>query len=117
MYQMPNLPLAPLGNVTLADGRAVKGFLCETQATIGAEDITAFGGLAGVARPSRRHFAPRDGQDYPKRGLSPPQSGGIRAPRQPGDANLIAEDSGSMPLPAYRVSRLGKGDAILPQCL
>ena len=38
MYQMPNLPLAPLGigNVTLADGRAVKGFLCETHATSGA---------------------------------------------------------------------------------
>ena len=37
---------APLGigTVTLADGRSVKGFLCEAQATRGAEDITAFGG-------------------------------------------------------------------------
>jgi allophanate hydrolase len=37
---------APLGigTVTLADGRTVKGFLCEGHATRGAEDITAFGG-------------------------------------------------------------------------
>ena len=37
---------APLGigTVTLADGRAVKGFLCEGHATRGAEDISAFGG-------------------------------------------------------------------------
>jgi allophanate hydrolase len=37
---------APLGigTVTLADGRQVKGFLCEAAATAGARDITAFGG-------------------------------------------------------------------------
>jgi allophanate hydrolase len=37
---------APLGigTVTLADGRTVKGFVCEAHATRGAEDITAFGG-------------------------------------------------------------------------
>jgi allophanate hydrolase len=37
---------APLGigTVTLADGRTVKGFLCEAHATRAAEDITAFGG-------------------------------------------------------------------------
>jgi allophanate hydrolase len=37
---------APLGmgTVTLADGSAVKGFLCEAHATQAAEDITAFGG-------------------------------------------------------------------------
>jgi len=37
---------APLGigTLTLAGGRAVKGFLCEAYATRGAEDITAFGG-------------------------------------------------------------------------
>ena len=37
---------APLsiGTVTLADGRTVKGFLCEAHATKDAEDITAFGG-------------------------------------------------------------------------
>jgi len=37
---------APLGigTVTLADGRSVKGFLCEAHAVQGAEDITAFGG-------------------------------------------------------------------------
>lgn len=33
-----------IGTVTLADGRAVQGFLCEAHATRGAEDITAFGG-------------------------------------------------------------------------
>ena len=42
-----------IGNVTLADRRAVKGFLCETYATIGAEDITAFGGWrAWLGRPA-----------------------------------------------------------------
>lgn len=37
---------APLGigTLTLADGRNVKGFLCEAHAIRGAEDITAFGG-------------------------------------------------------------------------
>ena len=37
---------APLsiGTVKLADGRAVKGFLCEAFAIAGAEDITSFGG-------------------------------------------------------------------------
>ncbi len=33
-----------LGKVALADGRAFSGFLCEAHATIGAEDITRFGG-------------------------------------------------------------------------
>ena len=33
-----------IGTVTLADGRGVKGFLCEAHAVRGAEDITAFGG-------------------------------------------------------------------------
>ena len=36
-------PLA-IGMVTLADGRAVKGFLSEAHATRRAEDITGFGG-------------------------------------------------------------------------
>jgi len=36
-------PLA-IGTVTLADGRAVKGFVAEPRATAGAEDITACGG-------------------------------------------------------------------------
>jgi allophanate hydrolase len=37
---------APLviGTVTLGDGRTVKGFLCESSAVAGAQDITAFGG-------------------------------------------------------------------------
>ena len=33
-----------IGSVRLADGRTVKGFLCETYATEGAEEITDFGG-------------------------------------------------------------------------
>ena len=36
-------PLA-IGTLTLANGRTVKGFLCETYATLGAKDITVFGG-------------------------------------------------------------------------
>lgn len=36
-------PLA-VGTLTLADGRTVKGFVCEAYAIEGAEDITAFGG-------------------------------------------------------------------------
>jgi allophanate hydrolase len=46
---------APLGigTLTLADGRPVKGFLCEGHATRGAEDITAFGGWrAWLGRPN-----------------------------------------------------------------
>jgi allophanate hydrolase len=39
---------APLGigTVTLADGRQVKGFICEPYALQDAQDITAFGGWA-----------------------------------------------------------------------
>ena len=45
-------PLA-IGSLTLADGRTVKGFLCEAYAIEGAEDITAFGGWrAWLGRPS-----------------------------------------------------------------
>ncbi|MEO1729815.1 MAG: allophanate hydrolase [Pseudomonadota bacterium] len=36
-------PLA-IGNVTLSDGSSVKGFVAESRATIGAEDITELGG-------------------------------------------------------------------------
>jgi allophanate hydrolase len=46
---------APLGigTLTLADGRTVKGFLCEAHAVRGAEDITTFGGWrAWLARSS-----------------------------------------------------------------
>jgi allophanate hydrolase len=37
---------APLGigTLTLADGTAVQGFVCDAAATAGAEDITQFGG-------------------------------------------------------------------------
>lgn len=46
---------APLsiGTITLADGRGVKGFLCEASAVAGAEDITAYGGWR--AYRARRH--------------------------------------------------------------
>jgi allophanate hydrolase len=37
-------PPLGIGTVTLADGRKVKGFLCEAHAVRNAEDITAFGG-------------------------------------------------------------------------
>jgi allophanate hydrolase len=37
-------PPLSMGTVTLADGRTVKGFLCEGHAVRRAEDITAFGG-------------------------------------------------------------------------
>jgi allophanate hydrolase len=36
-------PLA-VGKLTLSDGREVSGFLCESHATGGAQDITAYGG-------------------------------------------------------------------------
>jgi allophanate hydrolase len=36
-----------LGDITLADGRKLKGFLCEAAAVEGAEDISACGGWRG----------------------------------------------------------------------
>ncbi len=33
-----------IGTITLADGRAVKGFLVEAQGIVGARDISSFGG-------------------------------------------------------------------------
>lgn len=54
VYEMPLdqvgsfLALIPpplgLGNIELADGRWIKGFICESSALEGARDITAFGG-------------------------------------------------------------------------
>jgi allophanate hydrolase len=37
-------PPLSIGTLVTADGRAVKGFLVEAQATAGARDISAFGG-------------------------------------------------------------------------
>jgi allophanate hydrolase len=37
-------PPLGLGSVQLADGRWVKGFICEPAALAGAPDISAFGG-------------------------------------------------------------------------
>ncbi len=37
-------PPLSIGTIVLADGSAVKGFLCEPAALVGAEDITGFGG-------------------------------------------------------------------------
>jgi len=50
---------APLGigTVHLADGSAVKGFLCEGQATEGARDVTSFGGWRAFVA-SQREPAP-----------------------------------------------------------
>jgi allophanate hydrolase len=43
-----------IGNVTLADGRVVKSFLCEPYALEGSEEITAFGGFrAYLAKRSK----------------------------------------------------------------
>jgi allophanate hydrolase len=48
-------PPLSIGTVVLADGRSVKGFLVEAQATVGARDISAFGGWrAFVAQPKVR---------------------------------------------------------------
>lgn len=45
-------PLA-IGTVTLADGSSVKGFVAEPRATLGAEDITSFGGWRPYIARSR----------------------------------------------------------------
>jgi allophanate hydrolase len=47
---------APLGigNLTLADGRSVKGFICEPWALVDAADITAFGGWRAYIASLRR---------------------------------------------------------------
>jgi allophanate hydrolase len=37
-------PPLGIGTLVLEDGRRVKGFLCESHATVGAEDITSYGG-------------------------------------------------------------------------
>ncbi|HEX4363998.1 MAG TPA: allophanate hydrolase [Solirubrobacteraceae bacterium] len=37
-------PPLTIGTITLADGRTVKGFLCESSAVAGAADITSYGG-------------------------------------------------------------------------
>jgi allophanate hydrolase len=37
-------PPLGLGSVQLADGRWVKGFICEGAGLVGATDISAFGG-------------------------------------------------------------------------
>jgi len=47
-------PLA-IGSVELADGEVVKGFICESYATVGARDISEFGGW-------RRYFSENQGQ-------------------------------------------------------
>ncbi len=37
-------PSLGIGTLTLADGRTVKGFICEPNGLAGATDITEFGG-------------------------------------------------------------------------
>ena len=42
-----------IGTIMLADGRTVKGFLVEAQATIGARDISEFGGWRAFVAQSK----------------------------------------------------------------
>jgi allophanate hydrolase len=44
------LPPLSIGTTTLADGRAVKGFLVEAQGIVGARDISSFGGWRAFTR-------------------------------------------------------------------
>lgn len=58
---------APLGigTLTLADGRNVKGFLCEAHAVRGTEDITAFGGWrAWLDRSTNMRQHENDRREY-----------------------------------------------------
>lgn len=50
-----------IGTVRLEDGETVKGFLCETWATIGAEEITSLGGWRAYLRrgEERAHEKPK----------------------------------------------------------
>jgi allophanate hydrolase len=43
-------PPLSIGTITLADGRAVKGFLVEAQGVNGARDISSFGGWRAFMR-------------------------------------------------------------------
>jgi allophanate hydrolase len=43
-------PPLSIGTITLADGRAVKGFLVEAQGIVGARDISSFGGWRAFMR-------------------------------------------------------------------
>jgi len=43
-----------IGTITLADGRAVKGFLVEAQGIVGAQDISSFGGWRAFTRVARQ---------------------------------------------------------------
>ena len=53
---------APLGigTLTLADGREVKGFICESWATDGARDITEFGGWRAFMAAERAQATAKD---------------------------------------------------------
>jgi allophanate hydrolase len=46
-------PPLSIGTVTLADGRAVKGFLVEPQGINGARDISSFGGWRAFTKEGR----------------------------------------------------------------
>jgi allophanate hydrolase len=46
-------PPLSIGTIVLADGRTVKGFLVEAQATVGARDISALGGWRTFVAQSR----------------------------------------------------------------
>ncbi|GAA4264504.1 allophanate hydrolase [Frondihabitans peucedani] len=59
-------PMA-IGAVTLADGRVLRGFVCEPAALVGARDVTRYGGwvayLAGRAADARGGAEARGGTD------------------------------------------------------
>ena len=47
-------PPLSIGTITLADGRAIKGFLVEAQGVVGARDISSFGGWRAFMRVARQ---------------------------------------------------------------
>src|SRR5205814_10410645 len=59
-------PLA-IGTIELADGEAVKGFLCESFAAAGARDITDFGGWVAF----REYQARGNGASGPREKAAP----------------------------------------------
>ena len=60
-------PLA-IGTVELADGEAVKGFLCESYAAACARDITDFGGWVAFLERLRQRRPARAGHERTDRG-------------------------------------------------
>jgi allophanate hydrolase len=47
-------PPLSIGTITLADGRAVQGFLVEAQGIVGARDISSFGSWRAFMQSARQ---------------------------------------------------------------